>query len=170
MTSDSAADAARPGTGGPHAVSPHAVGPRPVTDRAPLPADAPSDLEWGAFSETPPWVLDRNQLSWHVDIAELRTRTSAQVPTLLARRRVPPVRRVLQTGVALGTAVACWYVVERRRARRLDRPELSRAGLSRRLRKAFEHLGPTYIKLGQILSSGEGLFPAELVSRVPAAA
>jgi ubiquinone biosynthesis protein len=26
-----------------------------------------------------------------------------------------------------------------------------------------EHLGPTYIKLGQIISSGEGLFPAELV-------
>jgi ubiquinone biosynthesis protein len=39
----------------------------------------------------------------------------------------------------------------------------SRAGLSRRLRIAAEHLGPTYIKLGQIISSGEGLFPAELV-------
>src|SRR5262249_22877579 len=44
------------------------------------------------------------------------------------------------------------------------RPELSRSGLSRRLRIAFQTLGPTYIKLGQILSSGEGLFPAELVS------
>lgn len=39
----------------------------------------------------------------------------------------------------------------------------SRAGLSRRLRQAFEGLGPTYIKLGQILSSGEGIFPEELV-------
>ena len=38
-----------------------------------------------------------------------------------------------------------------------------RAGLSRRLRKAFERLGPTYIKLGQILSAGEGVFPPELV-------
>jgi ubiquinone biosynthesis protein len=35
--------------------------------------------------------------------------------------------------------------------------------LSRRLREAFERLGPTYIKLGQILSSGEGVFPPELV-------
>jgi ubiquinone biosynthesis protein len=35
--------------------------------------------------------------------------------------------------------------------------------LSRRLREAAEDLGPTYIKLGQIISSGEGLFPAELV-------
>ena len=29
---------------------------------------------------------------------------------------------------------------------------------------AFGHLGPTYIKLGQIVSGGEGLFPEELVS------
>jgi ubiquinone biosynthesis protein len=36
--------------------------------------------------------------------------------------------------------------------------------LSRRLRVAFEDLGPTFIKLGQILSSGEGVFPPELVA------
>src|SRR5436190_1868214 len=39
----------------------------------------------------------------------------------------------------------------------------SKADLSRRLRIAAEHLGPTYIKLAQIISSGEGLFPEELV-------
>src|SRR5581483_3705821 len=52
-----------------------------------------------------------------------------------------------------------WYAVERRKGN-----PTSRAGLSRRLRRAFEHLGPTYIKLGQILSSGEGIFPEELVA------
>ena len=36
--------------------------------------------------------------------------------------------------------------------------------LSQRLRIAFAHLGPTYIKLGQIVSGGEGLFPEELVA------
>ena len=41
----------------------------------------------------------------------------------------------------------------------------SRLGLSRRLRIAFGELGPTYIKLGQILSSGEGIFPEEIVSQ-----
>ena len=41
---------------------------------------------------------------------------------------------------------------------------VSRAGISRRLRVAATDLGPTYIKLGQIISSGEGLFPDELVS------
>ncbi|MCU1456097.1 MAG: putative unusual protein kinase, partial [Actinomycetia bacterium] len=42
-------------------------------------------------------------------------------------------------------------------------PTVSRNGLSRRLRKSFERLGSTYVKLGQIISSGDGLFPEELV-------
>jgi ubiquinone biosynthesis protein len=64
----------------------------------------------------------------------------------------------------LSTALGWWYGVERRRGRRRGEPAVSRRGLSRRLRKAFERLGPTYIKLGQILSSGQGIFPEELVS------
>ena len=47
--------------------------------------------------------------------------------------------------------------------------------LSRRLRRVFERLGSSYIKLGQIISSGRGIFPQELVQefercrdRVPA--
>jgi ubiquinone biosynthesis protein len=43
-------------------------------------------------------------------------------------------------------------------------PAQSRLALSRRLRRSFEQLGPTYIKLGQVVSSGEGIFPEELVS------
>jgi ubiquinone biosynthesis protein len=86
------------------------------------------------------------------------------VPKLLSRRRIPPGRRVVVTGLRLGWAILAWQAVERRQANKLGRREVSRAGLSRRLRKAFEHLGPTYIKLGQILSSGEGVFPPELVA------
>ncbi len=70
---------------------------------------------------------------------------------------------MVSTGARLGLALAGWYLIERRTARQQGDLARSRAGLSRRLRKAFEALGPTYIKLGQILSSGEGLFPAELV-------
>ena len=44
----------------------------------------------------------------------------------------------------------------------------SRLGLSKRLRSAAEKLGPTYIKLGQVISSGEGLFPTELVEEFKA--
>jgi ubiquinone biosynthesis protein len=50
-------------------------------------------------------------------------------------------------------------VLVRRRGEPLDR-----ARLSARLRRAAERLGPAYIKLGQIISAGEGIFPPELVN------
>jgi len=114
-------------------------------------------------------------MRWRDGSDSLRRATADQVPSLLRRRRIPPGARVLRVSFELGRALAGWYLLDRRRARRTGRPQQSRAGLSRRLRVAFQKLGPTYIKLGQILSSGEGLFPAELVSefrllrdRVPA--
>jgi ubiquinone biosynthesis protein len=123
----------------------------------------PVDLGFGAFTATPPWIVDPDHLVWREGIEALRERTNAQVPVLLRRRRIPPGVRVVRTGVLLGWAIGGWWVVERRRGRRSGEPSVSRAGLSRRLRKAFERLGPAYIKLGQIISSGEGLFPPELV-------
>lgn len=136
---------------------------------------SPADLSVGAFSSEPPWLIVPGSLEWRTGADERRAATQGQVPSLLRRRRLPPGRRVVRTAAELGGALAGWYLVDRRRARRLGRPELSREGLSRRLRRSFQNLGPTYIKLGQILSSGEGLFPAELVrefrqlrDRVPA--
>jgi ubiquinone biosynthesis protein len=131
-------------------------------DAGPSP-DAPADLADGAFSDHPPWLVDPEALPWRKGVGVYRARTAALVPDLLRRRRIPPVGRVVQTGILLGGALLGWMLVERRRGRRAGKPELSRAGVSRRLRIAFERLGPTYIKLGQIISSGEGLFPAELV-------
>jgi ubiquinone biosynthesis protein len=134
------------------------------------PAPVPADLSIGAFSSHPPWLVDLDDLSWTAGIDALRTTVGAEVPSLTRRRRLPPGLRVVRVGTVLGTAVAGWALVERRGSR-----DASRAGLSRRLRRAFERLGPSYIKPGQILSSGEGLFPEELVSefrllrdRVPA--
>jgi ubiquinone biosynthesis protein len=126
----------------------------------PDPADAgPSDLTVGAFSSQPPWLVDPDDLSWAVGIDALRATVGAEAPALTRRRRFPPGVRVVRVGVVIGTAVAGWALSERRGTR-----ESSRSGLSRRLRRAFERLGPSYIKLGQIISSGEGLFPEELVS------
>jgi ubiquinone biosynthesis protein len=125
---------------------------------------SPADLSVGAFSTNPPWLVDVTQLRWRAGIDGLRTATAGQVPHLLRKRRLPPGRRVVRVGFELVQAVGGWYLIERRRGRQTGRPELSRAGLSRRLRLAFQALGPTYIKLGQILSSGEGVFPAELVN------
>jgi len=124
----------------------------------------PADLSVGGFSSTPPWLIDLDNLAWRSGCDALRERTAAQVPQLLRRRMLPPGARVVKVGAKLGTALGGWYFLDRRKARKLGRPELSRAGLSLRLRTAFQALGPTYIKLGQILSSGEGLFPAELVN------
>jgi ubiquinone biosynthesis protein len=144
--------------------------PDPAPESAPPPADpqvppsAPADLSIGAFSETPPWIVKPDELTWRKGIDELRVATAAEVPQLLRRRRLPPGGRVVTVGARLGAAVGSWYVLDRRSARRSDRPEISKAGLSRRLRKTFEKLGPTYIKLGQILSSGQGIFPEELVN------
>jgi ubiquinone biosynthesis protein len=134
------------------------------TPAADTPSDArPGDYEIGAFSETPPWIVVPSDLQWRHGLDELRQATGAEVPQLLRRRRVPPLRRLLLVAIVLGWALGGWYFYDRVRARWHGRPEVSQGGFSRRLRKAFERLGPTYIKLGQILSSGQGIFPEPLV-------
>ncbi len=151
------------------------TGDGPTETNDPSAGDVTGDLVFGAFSDDAPWQVEPDLLRWRAAIGAYRARNASLVPDLLRRRRIPPLRRVARTGRELGTALLGWAAVERRRGRRQGRPEVSRTGLSRRLRLAFEHLGPTYIKLGQIISSGEGLFPAELVGefkllrdRVPA--
>ncbi|MGH9184501.1 MAG: ABC1 kinase family protein, partial [Acidimicrobiales bacterium] len=119
---------------------------------------APDDLHHGAFSDDPPWLVDPDALTWHRGLDRLRAEVRASVPELTRPRRTPPGFRVVATAHHLGSALTFWAV----RERRAERSE-KLAGLSRRLRQAFERLGPTYIKLGQILSSGEGIFPEELV-------
>ncbi|MCD9625000.1 ABC1 kinase family protein [Rhabdothermincola salaria] len=121
--------------------------------------DAPNDLSIGAFSDDPPWLVDPEVMPWREAVDAVRWVTRAQLPDLIRPRRLPRGRRVFTVVRRLGTALLPWYLIDRRKGR-----ELSRAGLSRRLRIAAEHLGPTYIKLGQIISSGEGLFPEELVT------
>jgi ubiquinone biosynthesis protein len=132
---------------------------------------APTDLDQGSFSDTPLWTLDDpTALAWRAGLDEVRARSIAEVPALTRPSRWPPGARLLTVSRRLGTAVGLWALRERRAG-----GATSRAGISRRLRIAAEKLGPTYIKLGQIISSGEGIFPAELVGefklcrdRVPA--
>ncbi len=77
---------------------------------------------------------------------------------LTRRRRIPPIRRMVVVGSILGWEIVNWKL---REAGKAD----SRAKLSVRLRKAAERLGPTYIKLAQIISAGQGVFPDELVEQ-----
>lgn len=116
------------------------------------------DLSRFAFSEDGPWEVDPERMAWRRDVDRLRMASQAQVPDWVRRRALPPVRRSFSAGARVGGALLAWRFGERRAG-----GEASRAGLSRRLRRAFEALGPSYIKLGQIVSSGQGLFPPELV-------
>ncbi|HTY16171.1 MAG TPA: AarF/UbiB family protein [Myxococcota bacterium] len=117
------------------------------------------DLSWGAFSEAGPWRVDPGQIPWRKGVDALRAAVQAEVPDWVRPRRFPPLGRFVSAGTAVGSALLGWRLREYRRG-----GEASRAGLSRRLRRAFERLGPSYIKLGQIVSSGQGLFPPELVA------
>ncbi len=121
------------------------------------PATAPADLELGSFSDTPEWIVVPDEMPWRAHVDDIRWLTQHRLPELIAPRRLPRGTRVFSVLRHFGTAVGLWYL----RARGKDN---SRADLSRRLRIAAEHLGPTYIKLAQIISSGEGLFPEELVT------
>ena len=115
------------------------------------------DAERYTFTDHGPWVIDRDALQWTTGIAALRAGTGRLVPQLVRRHAIPPTKRLVVVSWALGKALAGWVLFDRWRGK-----ERSTAGLSRRLRIAAEQLGPTFIKLAQIISSGEGLFPAAL--------
>lgn len=119
------------------------------------------DCSWGAFTEQGPWTLEKGSLRWRPPADRLRAAARAEVPQLTRATRIPPGRRVVKVVATLSVAVVPW--LWRKRRGRYRTPESSRAEISLKLRTAAEKLGPTYIKLGQIISSGEGLFPAELV-------
>jgi ubiquinone biosynthesis protein len=124
--------------------------------------DRPADCSWGAFTDTGPWTVDRNDIAWMPVVERLRTAARDEVPVLTEPTRLPPGGRVITVAGHLTRAVGTW-AWHKRRGRFAAEPGSSTADLSHRLRVAAETLGPTYIKLGQIISSGEGLFPAALV-------
>ncbi|HJR25579.1 MAG TPA: AarF/UbiB family protein [Acidimicrobiales bacterium] len=123
------------------------------------PARLPDDVELYSFTEQAPWVVDAEAMPWRQAVAGLRRQIAADLPRLIEPAKVPPGARVVKTTVLLGRALGVWALGARRRG-----GEASIADLSRRVRVAAERLGPTYIKLGQILSSGEGIFPPALVA------
>ena len=139
--------------------APEPTGAPPTTPDPPparTAADGSPDLAFGAFSDRGPWVLDLDAIPWRWDVDRIRRGTRIEVARLLAPGRFPPVGRVVRVVTTIGSALAAWFLLEWRRPR-------SREGISRRMRRAFEHLGSSYVKLGQIISGGEGLFPDELV-------
>ena len=126
-------------------------------------AVGPADLTLGSFSNEPPWIVDPVAMPWREVVDAIRWKTQHDLPELTSARRLPDVKRAVTVIADFGTAIGLWWVTGRRKGKAGDHAA-SRSDLSRRLRLSIERLGPTYIKLAQIISSGEGLFPEELVS------
>jgi ubiquinone biosynthesis protein len=120
---------------------------------------ARSDLHVGAFTDDGPWDVDPPSMAWRKDLDALRDAASARVPDLVRRRRMPPAR-CARVALRLAASVGSWAV--RHRKGDTDTQEL--AGLAARLRPAFERLGTTFIKLGQLIGSADGMLPEALVS------
>jgi len=121
-----------------------------------------SDTDWGAFDQNPPWVLQLDNIKWQKTAVALRAEAQREVPVLTKPTKIPPVARLITVVFVLSMALLPWFIKKKRN--KFETPEASRAFISLRMRKAVERLGSTYIKLGQIISSGEGLFPVELVN------
>ena len=121
----------------------------------------PADLEWANFADDAPWEMDRDNIAWDRVAVVLRDNARREVPRLIKKRTLPPLGRLVTVVAVFGWALLPWFWKKKRGA--FATPEQSRAYISLRLRRAIERLGATYIKLAQIISSGEGLFPAELV-------
>ena len=98
-------------------------------------------------------------MTWRGDVERLRQQAADNVPQWLETGHLPPLGRLASVVGQVGYALGAWLLLERRKG-----GTTSKQAISRRLRVAFGRLGPTYIKLGQIISGGEGLFPEELVS------
>ena len=126
-------------------------------------ASDPPDLAIGSFSSEPPWIVEPASMPWREVVDSIRWLTKHDLPELTSARRLPDVKRAVTVVADFGTAIGLWWLTGRRKGKAGDHAA-SRLDLSRRLRLSIERLGPTYIKLAQIISSGEGLFPEELVS------
>ena len=132
-----------------------------MTDLADSPAGAPEyegDLALAAFSDHGPWEVRLEDARWRDRVDMIRSAVEREIPNLIRPKRVPAGGRLVEVAGRLGGAIALWYATGRRKG-----GTASTADVSRRLREAAEVLGPTYIKLGQIISSGQGIFPKELV-------
>jgi aarF domain-containing kinase len=105
------------------------------------PAPASSASATGALVVAAPAALRGGDVAWV---------TVGVIAAGAVALRSKTVRRVARTlGVALRTAgQVAW---DRLRGRRSTGPVL--------VRRAFEELGPTYVKLGQLVASTEGIFP-----------
>ena len=95
---------------------------------------------------------------WIQEAHSVRQVIVAGVPRLVNAPTFPPISRLLHTAFRFGWAFLSWRLFDRRSS-----PELKQKALYRKCRLAAERLGPTYVKLAQLISAAEGVFPQALV-------
>ncbi|HUF31966.1 MAG TPA: AarF/UbiB family protein [Acidimicrobiales bacterium] len=99
---------------------------------------------------------------WRDQLAPVRAAIPGRVEELTGPGRpLARAQRLVAVLIALAAEALIFCIVDWPRSWFGSRTPAQ--GAAHRLRRAFEHLGPSYIKLGQLISSGRGLFPDVLV-------
>lgn len=122
---------------------------------------SPQDLNLGRFSSTPPWEIPPSPMSWQQDIEQIRIANRDALLAIARSHRIPNLFRLVRIYKNLAVAVVPWLVTDLRKFRRGNEEQKNAAGekLARRLRRAFERLGPVFIKMAQFISATKGILP-----------
>ena len=96
---------------------------------------------------------------WVREADKTRKTLRLSIPNLIRKPKFPPLIRLIVTVFRFGKAFIAWKL----RDRKADSSE-KQALLYKRLRHVAELQGPTYIKLAQLISAAEGVFPEALVA------
>lgn len=107
------------------------------------------DLGYKASSHEDDWVRQS---------AIERKSLQQTIPKLVRKPTFPPITRLVTTIWHFSKALLAWKLLDRHQPANARQP-----ALYRRLRQAAERLGPTYVKLAQLISAAEGVFPDALV-------
>lgn len=119
-----------------------------------------NDLDIGSFSEDGPWNIEPNTIEWKRISDRLNAEAQQQIDDILKPNTIPPIFRTVEILFGLSKSVGKWYLTSRGASK-----SKSYSIISQNLKNTFQKFGPTYVKLGQIISSGEGIFPSELVTQ-----
>ncbi|MBG01535.1 MAG: hypothetical protein CL470_04615 [Acidimicrobiaceae bacterium] len=96
---------------------------------------------------------------WVREAAESRKSLRSSIPSLIRKPKFPPLGRLLVTVFRFGRAYIGWKLQSNK-----VNPDTRNKLLYERLRRAAELQGPTYVKLAQLISAAEGVFPDALVA------
>lgn len=121
----------------------------------PSQAGSPSDDTWGAFRQPGPWVTQR-QSAYTADDATRRQHAKQLAASWSSGKGLPVGNLARLVGVA-GREVGRFAL----RNRQAPRAERAATGF----RRGAETLGASWVKLGQIISAGDGVFPDALVAQ-----